>query len=155
MLTLLSHFSVREYLLPLKNPARPSTKTLSTTWRFKPKLAHRHITACCFAYLHHWSLQEDGRAIAYPLRSYAWWNWATHLSAAQSSGQITDAQTKLDSLRLFNTITFPVLYEGTGGAPGKKVDAKWPALCEVAQWLWSLWNLITHLVAAPTNWSDQ
>lgn len=120
----LSHFSVHEYLLPLKNPARPSTKSLSTTWRFEPKLAHRDIVTRCFAYLHHCGLQEDGRTTAYPLRSYAWWNWATHLIAAQSSGQTTDAKTKLDSLRLFNTITFPALYGVTAEAPGKKVGAK-------------------------------
>ena len=89
--------------------------------------------AACFGYLLHCSSQEDGLSELYPLRSYSWWNWAVHLIVARSAEQTFDTQTRLDSLRLFNSIVYPVLYKANAQFSRGGVNADWLTLREAAQ----------------------
>jgi Heterokaryon incompatibility protein (HET) len=109
----LAHFSVKEYLLRSQS-----------SWRVDANLVHREIVRSCLAYVYHCINQPDGRTAEFPLRGYAWLNWAIHLEA-MSKGNIIDAQTRLSALQLFNIIAFPVIYEKSNRDVCKETHPAW------------------------------
>jgi hypothetical protein len=125
----LAHFSVREYLLPAKSPLRPPSP-----WRVNGQLAHREIVRSCLAYVHHCCNQPDGRSADFSLRKYAWLNWAIHLAAA-SKGSVTDSQTRLSALRIFNTIAFPVIYAKSDRDHQEQSGPAWVSFKEATDFL--------------------
>lgn len=72
----LSHFSVKEYLIPLNGQLqRPSI------YHMESGLAHASITMSCIAYISHCHTQFQRKApVSLPLRNYAFNQWAHHAS---------------------------------------------------------------------------
>lgn len=69
---LLSHFSVKEYLLQT-----------AIDFKIDPKLSHQSIARDCVSYLYRTNTIEK-RSHDYPLRSYAWDLWALHAVASEA-----------------------------------------------------------------------
>ena len=144
----LSHFSVHEYLISLKNRTRPSTRSLPLSLRVESvAAAHREMMLSCFAYLLTCKALADGMTRDYPLRPYAWRNWAHHLIAAQSKEQGPNDQTILESFRMFNTIVHSFTYQGHSETPAKDLVVDWSDVNELLLWLyhWSM-SLVVILV---------
>ena len=102
----LAHFSVREFLLPSQ---RKRTDRVDILNDFEPSLVHGFIAKSCLAYIAHCALSECPRSDDYALRDYAWHWWADHYAASAFEDLVI--ATRL-ALRLFNSVVFPILYEG-------------------------------------------
>jgi hypothetical protein len=123
----LAHFSVQEYLAPVRNPERQAGLC-----RFEASVAHQYLARSCFAYLHHCAQNSDGSTSAYPLRAYAWYSWALHLVAAHG-GSMIDPQTQVSSLRLHNTVVFPLLYPSNNLDEHKQRDLLLASFSDTSQ----------------------
>lgn len=69
---LLSHFSVKEYLL-----GRDMLRRLQPIFHVDAKPCHAFIASACVMYLH-WTKIVKGQSLHWPLRQYAWELWAFH-----------------------------------------------------------------------------
>ena len=102
----LAHFSVREFLLPSQRKRAGRVDILND---FEPSLVHGFIAKSCLAYIAHCALSECPMSDDYALRDYAWHWWADHYAASIFEDLVVAIRF---ALRLFNSVVFPILYEG-------------------------------------------
>ena len=102
----LAHFSVREFLLPSQRKRAAHVEILKG---FEPSLVHEFIAKSCLAYIAHCALSECPISDDYALRDYAWHWWADHYAASLHEDPVIAIRF---ALRLFNSVVFPILYEG-------------------------------------------
>ena len=100
----LAHFSVHEFLVPSQRKRAGHPDILND---FAPSIVHEFIAKSCLAYIAHCALLGNYKSDHYVLREYAWQWWAAHSAASVYAD--TAVATKF-SLRLFNSVVFPVLY---------------------------------------------
>lgn len=106
----LAHFSVLEFLVPSQRKRADHPNILND---FNPRGVHDFIAKSCLAYIAYCALLEKSKLDDYVLREYAWHWWAAHSVASVCTDPVV--ATKV-SLRLFNSVVFPVLY-GKDGQP--------------------------------------
>jgi hypothetical protein len=101
-----AHFSVQEYLFPMRDVQRPAGLCRFTN-AFQD---HQDIARSCLAYVHHCCMQTHDGTSTYPLKSYCWNFWAMHMKGIADE---REAQARLtpESLHLHNSVTSSVLYD--------------------------------------------
>lgn len=102
------HQSVKEYFFPVLDFDRPAGEL-----RFEASSSHKFLAQCCLAYILHSARGIDGRSSAYPLRAYSWYSWARHVVSSASS-DAEEAISRLDSLKMHNSVVHPLLYKSPG-----------------------------------------
>ena len=100
----LAHFSVHEFLVPSQRKRAGHPDILND---FTPSIVHEFIAKSCLAYIAHCALSGNYKSDDYVLREYAWHWWAGHSAASVCTDPAV--ATKF-SLRLFNSVVFPILY---------------------------------------------
>ncbi|KAF8850696.1 hypothetical protein BDZ45DRAFT_632632 [Acephala macrosclerotiorum] len=117
-----AHFSVQEYIFPLRDVQRPGGECRFT----EPLQDHQDIARGCLAYILHCFTERSERSKFF-LRSYCWHYWAMH-SKAVPDGDEVKARVTPESLRLHNSITCPELYE----EGSERTAAEWSTFKECA-----------------------
>lgn len=106
----LAHFSVHEFLVPSQRKRAGHPDILND---FTPRSVHDFIAKSCLAYIAYCAVIEKSKLDDYVLREYAWHWWAGHSVASVCTDPVVATRV---SLRLFNSVVFPVLY-GKDGQP--------------------------------------